>query len=82
MPKERINLLIHEAAIERARRYSRKHSTSISKLVSDYLAGLPGEEDVGAQALTPTVRRLLGLAAGADVDRDDYREHLYRKYGP
>ena len=31
--------------------------------------------------LTPAVRRLWGIAAGGDADRDQYRQHLARKYG-
>lgn len=30
--------------------------------------------------LTPTVRRLLGVARG-DLGREDYRHHLLEKYG-
>ena len=80
MPKERVNLFLDRDAMERARRYSQKHDTSVSRLVSDYLAGLPTEEAEVAAELTPTVRRLVGVAAGGG-DRKAYREYLYRKYG-
>ena len=80
MPKERINLFLDREAIERGRRYSQKHDTSVSKLVSDYLAGLPADADEGTAELTPTVRRLLGVAAGGG-DRKAYRDYLYKKYG-
>ncbi len=78
MPKDRLNLLIERRAIEKARQYSERHRTSVSKLVTDFLHGLPDEEDTNQPELTPTVKRLLGAAKGADVE--DYREHLVQKY--
>ena len=80
MSRERINLSLDRDAIERGRRYSQKHDTSISRLVSEYLAGLPADAEAGPAELTPGVRRLLGVAAGGG-DRKAYREYLYQKYG-
>lgn len=73
------NLSLEPDAVAHAERYAERHGTSVSRLVSDFLASLP----LGAPAreLTPVVRRLLGAAAGSDVDREDYRRHLHRKYG-
>ena len=80
MPKERLNLLIDQSAIAKARRYSHRHATSISRLVSDFLAGLPVEEGVDASELSPAVQRLRGLARGGP-DREDHRRHLLEKHG-
>lgn len=79
MPKESLNLSLDSTSIEKARRYSRLHSTSISKLVEDFLSHLPVEEPDPTR-LTPTVRRLLGIAAGGG-DVDDYHKYLEEKYG-
>jgi hypothetical protein len=79
MPKQRLNITVDPVVIERARRYTKRHNTSISRLVTEYLAQLPGE-DAFEETLTPTVRRLLGVAKGAG-DREDYRRHLAEKYG-
>lgn len=79
MPKERLNLLVERTAIERGRRYSEAHRTSISRLVSDFLSRLPVGEQPHEEALTPTVQRLLGAARGAE--REEYRRHLIEKYG-
>lgn len=81
MSKDRLNLTVDRAAIERARRYSERHGTSISQLVSDFLSSLPldpGQD--GDPTLTPRVRRLVGIGAG-DADRESYRRHLLEKYG-
>ena len=80
MPKQRLNITVDAAVVERARRYSRRHNTSISGLVGEFLAHLPEGDIAGTKDLSPTVRRLLGIAAGGP-DREDYRRHLLEKYG-
>ena len=79
MAKTTLNLSVEEAAAERARRYSELHDTSISRLVSDFLAGLP-LEDAEVAELPPITRRLHGIAAGGP-DEEDYHEYLLEKYG-
>ncbi len=80
MSKKRLNITVDAAVVERARRYSRRHNTSISGLVGEFLSHLPDADVSGAADLSPTVRRLLGVAAGGP-DREDYRRHLLEKYG-
>ncbi len=80
MGKERINLSIDRAAVDRGRLYSKMRRTSISRLVSDFLASLPIEEAIDRKPLTPAVGRLLGLASGG-LDEEDYHRHLVEKYG-
>lgn len=72
------NLSLDPRAVERGERYSERHATSLSQLVSDLLLRLPLEE--ADEELPPVVRRLLGVAAGGG-GRDDYRRHLEEKYG-
>lgn len=79
MSKKRLNLTLDPDVIERARRYSKQHDTSISHLVGEFLASLPGDERHDVEDLTPTVRRLLGIAKGGP-DRDEYRKHLLKKH--
>lgn len=79
MPKDRLNLTVDRAAIERARRFSDRHNTSISRLVNDFLSSLPLDPELADEDLSPSVRRLLGIASG-DADRDAYRRHLLEKY--
>ena len=80
MPKKRLNITVDAAVVERARRYTRRHNTSISGLVGEFLAHLPESDVPGDDNLSPTVRRLLGIAAGGP-DREEYRRHLLEKYG-
>ena len=82
MPKESLNLSIDSASIERARRYSQRHDTSMSQLVSDFFATLPSdkEEEEWQRGLSPRIRRLLGSGRG-EADEEDYHEYLMEKYG-
>jgi hypothetical protein len=80
MPKRSLNLSLDGAVIERARRYCERHDTSISRLVSDFLSRLPIEDRLDKESLPPRVRRLVGVAAGADEAA--YRRYLIDKHGP
>ena len=79
MAKERVNLTVDGDALERGRRYGRRHGLSLSRLVTDFLRTLP-VEDIAGEPLPPAVRRLLGAGLGGG-DREDYRRHLEEKYG-
>jgi hypothetical protein len=80
MAKERLHLSLHGTSIERARRYGRMHSTTISQIVDSFLARLPLDDEPDDATLTPTVRRLLGIAPGAG-SVGDYHDYLAGKYG-
>jgi len=73
------NLLLDPDAVARGERYSRRHGTNLSRLVSDFLRSLPLGAD--ESAMTPAVRRLWGIARGRDAGREAHRQHLTRKYG-
>ncbi|CAN5232045.1 hypothetical protein BH23GEM4_BH23GEM4_18780 [soil metagenome] len=80
MPKTSLNLSLDVEAVERAKRYSEVHGTSVSQLVGAFLLHLPLESDTGTADLTPTVRRLLGVAKDGS-GREEYRRYLLEKYG-
>jgi hypothetical protein len=79
MSLTKLTLSVDEALVEKARAYSRRRGTSISQMVSRFLAALPEDGD-GTEEYTPTVRRLIGVLP-ADVDPEDYHRHLEEKYG-
>jgi hypothetical protein len=79
MAKQSLNLTVDRSSVERGQRYGKRHGVSISKLVDDFLAHLPMDEEAG-DSLTPEVRGLIGIGAG-DADRESYRKHLLEKYG-
>ena len=78
MAKKRLNITTNPEAADRARRYTERHKTSISRLVGEFLSQLPDEEEEVAE-LTPTVKRLKGIAKGGP-DREAYRRHLLKKH--
>ncbi len=75
MSKRKLTLSVDEDAIRRARWFSEKHDTSISRLVSEFLRGL-GSPDIRE---TPLVSRLVGILP-PDTRLEDYYEHLAEKY--
>lgn len=89
MAKTAKNLYLDPEVIERAEEYGRRHGTSVSILVSDYLDALTRRLYQAQHG--PLVQRLLG--AGVPRRRstkkrsprkpgvDDYRRHLDKKYG-
>jgi hypothetical protein len=78
MSLRKLTLSVDEAVIERARRYSELHQTSISRLVSTFLEALGG--DAPEREPGPRVRRLTGILP-ADASRAEYRRYLEEKHG-
>lgn len=74
------NLLLDQEAIDRAELFTARHRVSVSQLVSDFLRGLPVDDDEPLpSSFSPTVRRLIGIARG-ERTRQDYRAHLEAKH--
>ncbi len=76
MAKTKLTLSVERQVIERAKRYSRRNHTTVSELVSQFLASLE-EEDGGS---TPITARLVGALA-PDGSIDEYYDYLDEKYG-
>ena len=76
MAPAKLTLLIEKSAAMRAKRYSKRHRTSVSRLVTQMIEALP---DDGEDRLTPAVRRLVGvLPRGASLE--EHGRHLRKKY--
>ena len=95
MSKATLSVEIDRSLIERVRRYSAEHGKGVSETVSELIENLPVEqpavaatpeqfadegEEEWVKKLTPTVRSLLGVAAGSG-DVEDYHRYLLEKYG-
>jgi hypothetical protein len=75
MPLKKLTLSVDEDVIRKAKRYSQRHETSLSKLVTDFLSRLVDTEGTR----TPVVSRLRGiLPRGIDVD--EHRKYLEQKH--
>lgn len=77
MALKKLTLSVDEDVIETARRYAHESNTSISRLVTQFLARLPPGEK---RRFSHTVRRLLGILPH-DVDLAEYSRHLAEKHG-
>ena len=75
MAKTKLTLSVDESAIRRAKRFSRRNQTTVSELVSRFLASLDEHDDDAA----PITARLRGVLP-ADASVEEYREHLESKY--
>jgi len=75
MPKRKLTLSVDGAVIERAKRFSRRNQTSVSRLVSEFLGSLGTEYEVA----TPVVGRLRGVLPSS-ASQDEYRAHLESKH--
>ncbi|HXB53708.1 MAG TPA: DUF6364 family protein [Vicinamibacteria bacterium] len=76
----KLTLSVDEEVVERAKRYAAKRGTSVSRLVETYLDALARPLAVRDQDLPPITRRLRGILKGARYSREDYIDHLERKY--
>lgn len=75
MALKKLTLSVDEDVILKAKRYSQRHETSLSRLVTDFLSRLVDTEGTR----TPIVSRLRGVLP-RDIDVDEYRRHLERKH--
>jgi hypothetical protein len=75
MSRTKLTLSVDEDVVRKAKRFSRRHDTSLSKLVTDFLAYLVDSEG----KRTPVVSRLRGILPPS-TDLEDYRRHLHTKY--
>jgi len=75
MPKTKLTLSVDDALIRKAKRFSARNKTTLSQLVTQFLASL---EDSEGRAM-PVVSRLTGVLQ-PDVSREEYRAHLRNKH--
>ena len=77
----KLTLSVDEGVVARAKRYAERQGTSVSRLVETYLDALarPAVKDKDTE-LSPVTRRLYGVLRGVKFDREEYVDHLERKY--
>ncbi|MDP1644229.1 MAG: DUF6364 family protein [Thiobacillus sp.] len=83
MSTNKLTLSIDAATVKKAKRYVAAHGTSLSRLLTQYLASLP---DDTRQPFSPRVSRLAGvLPQQTDIEEykehKEHKEHLHGKYG-
>ena len=76
MAKTKLTLSVDKALIVRAKRFSQRNDTTVSELVSRFLASL--DDDRGRTA--PITSRLRGVLPSG-VKLEEHRRHLKVKHG-
>ncbi len=76
MTKTKLTLSVDRALVARAKQFSRRNDTTVSELVSRFLASLDDDRGVAA----PITSRLRGVIPSG-VRRAEYREYLEEKHG-
>ena len=80
MEQTKLTVRISRETLEEAKRFARRHGTTLTRLVVTHLEQLPGEEDFGALlADAPITRRLAGTLA-PEASIEEYREYLERRH--
>jgi len=77
MSTNKLTLSIDADTVKKAKRYVAAHGTSLSRLLTQYLASLPDET---RQTLPPRVSRLVGVLP-SQTDIEEYKAHLHSKHG-
>jgi len=77
MSTNKLTLSIDAETVKKAKRYVAAHGTSLSRLLTQYLASLP---DDTRQPFPPRVSRLAGVLP-PQTDIAEYRAHLHSKHG-
>ncbi|HRK78393.1 MAG TPA: DUF6364 family protein [Thiobacillus sp.] len=77
MSTNKLTLSIDADTVKKAKRYVAAHGTSLSRLLTQYLASLPDETE---KPLPPRVGRLAGVLP-PQTDTEEYKAHLHSKHG-
>lgn len=73
----KLTVRVDERALAGAKQYAEDHNTSLSRLISEFLAQLRPEQP--AMPNTPMLRKLTGILS-AEASVEDHRAHRVRKY--
>jgi len=79
---KKLTLSLNQKIIEQAKKYAKSNSTSLSKLIENYLGTLTSKTKQEEIEITPLVESLSGIInLPADFDlKKSKREYLKKKY--
>jgi hypothetical protein len=77
----KLTLKLDSTVIARAKKYAKRHNTSLSKMIESYFESVTREDSRGVE-ITPLIRSLSGvITLPADYDyRRDYTDYLDQKH--
>jgi cell division protein FtsX len=75
----KLTLKLESSVINQAKKYARKHQTSVSKMVENYLKSVTHEE-MDQEDISPLVKSLSGVIDAPITDKSSYLNFLNEKY--
>ena len=76
----KLTLRMDDKLIESAKEYSAQTGKSVSRIVADLFEIIKNEKLKRGETLTPTVRSLRGVLKGRQIDEQDYKKYLEKKF--
>ncbi|MBM3143710.1 MAG: hypothetical protein FJ010_01820 [Chloroflexi bacterium] len=74
----KLTVRVDKRWIEPAKRYAAQYSTTLSKMISEYLRAVATQDQAFDE--TPILRRLTGVLPN-DISTAEYDDYLEEKYG-
>jgi antitoxin component of RelBE/YafQ-DinJ toxin-antitoxin module len=75
----KLTLRLDDQLIHQAKLYAKTHGKSVSQVVADYFRML-NSQTIKESKLPPTTQLLKGLLANAEINEENYKKHLEKKY--
>ncbi|HPT69503.1 MAG TPA: DUF6364 family protein [Syntrophomonas sp.] len=77
----KLTLRLKKKVIDQAKKYANDHSTSLSKLIENYLSAITIESG-STEKITPLVKSLSGVIQVSKIEdpKGNYQEHIKEKY--
>jgi len=77
MKDTKMTVRVSRDLLENAKEYAAKNHTTLTDLIEAYLRNIPNQINLEEAAI---VRRLSGILP-SDINVQDYKDHLDKKYG-
>ncbi len=75
--QDKLTLRLEEKLIRGAREYAKSQQKSLSQIVSEFFSVLSSRKvSKKVKPLGPVTSKLVGSLKGANLNEDDYRDHL------
>ena len=79
-----LTLRVEEKVIKRAEEYAKSQDKSLSQIVAEFFNAVSSKRseriDKRGKPFGPITSKLVGSLKGANLNEEDYKDHLKRKY--
>jgi len=74
----KLTLRLEDSLIQQAKSYAKQHDKSLSQVVADYFQILT--QQTRKSGISPVTKSLIGILDFNNVDKNDYKKYLEKKY--